>query len=37
MFTAIAKAAEDAKKSLVRVPIIKGTLPHEQKGNWWQE
>lgn len=32
--TAIAKAVEDAKKSLVRVPIIKGTLPHEQKGKF---
>ena len=30
--SAIAKAVEDAKKNLVRIPIINGTLPHEQKG-----
>ena len=32
--SAIAKAVEDAKKILVRIPIIKGTLPHEQKGKY---
>ena len=32
--SAIAKAIEDAKKNLVRIPIIKGTLPHEQKGKY---
>ena len=32
--TAIAKAVEDAKKNLVRIPIIEGTLPHEQKGKY---
>ena len=32
--TAIAKGIEDAKKNLVRIPIIKGTLPHEQKGKF---
>ena len=32
--TAIAKSIEDAKKNLVRIPIIKGTLPHEQKGQF---
>jgi len=32
--SAIAKAIEDAKKNLVRVPIIDGTLPHEQKGKF---
>ena len=32
--TAISKAVEDAKKSLVKIPIIKGTLPHEQKGKF---
>ncbi|SNR64078.1 30S ribosomal protein S5 [Lutibacter flavus] len=32
--SAIAKAIEDAKKNLVRIPIIKQTLPHEQKGKF---
>ena len=32
--TAIAKAIEDAKKNLVRIPILNGTLPHEQKGKF---
>ena len=31
---AIAKAVEDAKKNLVRIPVYKGTLPHEQKGKF---
>ena len=31
---AIAKAVEDAKKNLVRIPVEKGTLPHEQKGKY---
>jgi small subunit ribosomal protein S5 len=30
----IAKATDDAKKSLIRFPIIKGTIPHEQKGKY---
>ena len=30
--TAIAKSVEDAKKNLVRIPLHKVTLPHEQKG-----
>ena len=30
--TAIAKAVEDAKKHLVRIPLNKSTVPHEQKG-----
>ena len=30
----IAKAVDDAKKNLVKVPIIKGTIPHEQKGKY---
>ena len=32
--SAIAKAIEDAKKNLVRIPIHKQTLPHEQKGKY---
>lgn len=28
--TAIAKGIEDAKKNLIRVPVLKGTIPHEQ-------
>jgi len=28
--TAIAKGIEDAKKNLIRVPVIHGTIPHEQ-------
>ena len=32
--SAIAKAIEDAKKNLIRIPIIKNTLPHEQKGKY---
>jgi len=28
--TAIAKGVEDAKKNLIKVPIINGTIPHEQ-------
>ncbi|MDC1080578.1 MAG: 30S ribosomal protein S5 [Flavobacteriaceae bacterium] len=31
---AISKAVEDAKKNLVRIPIAKGTVPHEQKGKY---
>ena len=31
---AISKAVEDAKKNLVRIPISKGTLPHQQKGKY---
>ena len=30
----IAKAIEDAKKNLVRIPILGATLPHEQKGKF---
>jgi len=30
----IAKAIGDAKKNLVKVPIHKGTIPHEQKGKY---
>lgn len=30
----IAKAVDDAKKNLIKVPIINGTVPHEQKGKY---
>ncbi len=30
----IAKATDDAKKNLVKVPIYKGTIPHEQLGKY---
>lgn len=32
--SAIAKGIENAKKNLVRIPLIKGTVPHEQKGKY---
>ena len=32
--SAIAKAVEDAKKNLVKIPLINGTLPHQQKGKY---
>ncbi|OYT17504.1 MAG: 30S ribosomal protein S5 [Bacteroidetes bacterium 4572_77] len=32
--SAIAKGIDDAKKHLIRVPILKGTLPHEQTGRY---
>lgn len=31
---AIAKAVDDAKKNLIKVPVLKGTLPHEQEGKF---
>ncbi|MBM3449228.1 MAG: 30S ribosomal protein S5 [Bacteroidetes bacterium] len=31
---AVTKAVEDAKKSLIRVPVFKGTIPHEQAGKF---
>ncbi|MDN4166319.1 30S ribosomal protein S5 [Cytophagales bacterium LB-30] len=31
---AIAKGIDDAKKNLVKVPVFKGTLPHEQYGKY---
>jgi small subunit ribosomal protein S5 len=31
---AIAKGIEDAKKNLVKVPIVRGTVPHEQYGKF---
>ncbi|OIP03776.1 MAG: 30S ribosomal protein S5 [Bacteroidetes bacterium CG2_30_32_10] len=32
--TAISKGIEDAKKNLIKVPIYKGTVPHEQLGKY---
>lgn len=31
---AISKGVDDAKKNLIRVPVIKGTVPHPQKGKF---
>lgn len=31
---AIAKGVEDAKKNLVKVPVYKGTIPHEQEAKF---
>lgn len=31
---AISKGADDAKKNLVRVPVLNGTLPHETQGKY---
>ena len=32
--TAIAKGVDAAKKNLVRIPVIKGTIPHEQSAKY---
>ncbi len=32
--TAIAKGVEDAKKNLVKVPVLNGTIPHEQEAKF---
>ncbi|PLX08194.1 MAG: 30S ribosomal protein S5 [Marinilabiliales bacterium] len=32
--TAIGKGVEDAKKSLIKVPVHKGTIPHEQSAKY---
>jgi small subunit ribosomal protein S5 len=32
--SAITKAVDDAKKSLIKVPIYKGTIPHAQHGKY---
>ena len=32
--SAIAKGIESAKKNLVKVPVLKGTIPHEQIGKF---
>ena len=31
---AISKGVDDAKKNLIRVPIVHGTVPHTQKGKY---
>jgi len=31
---AIAKAIDNAKKNLIKVPVIKGTIPHQQLGKF---
>jgi small subunit ribosomal protein S5 len=31
---AITKGIDDAKKNLIRVPILRGTVPHAQKGKY---
>lgn len=32
--TAISKGIEDAKKNLIKVPVINGTIPHEQSAKF---
>ena len=32
--TAIAKGVEAAKKNLIKVPVLKGTIPHEQEARF---
>jgi small subunit ribosomal protein S5 len=32
--SAISKGIDDAKKSLVQIPVINGTIPHEQEGKY---
>jgi small subunit ribosomal protein S5 len=32
--TAIAKGVEDAKKNLIKIPVYKGTIPHEQESKY---
>lgn len=32
--TAISKGVEDAKKNLVKIPILNGTIPHEQSAKY---
>ena len=32
--SAIAKGIDDAKKNLIKVPVLKGTLPHAQLGKY---
>ena len=32
--TAIAKGVEDAKKNLIKIPVLNGTIPHEQTAHF---
>ncbi|MDR1848160.1 MAG: 30S ribosomal protein S5 [Bacteroidales bacterium] len=32
--SAISKGIDDAKKNLIKIPILKGTVPHEQVGKY---
>ncbi len=32
--SAISKGVEDAKKNLIKVPVLNGTVPHEMKGKF---
>lgn len=32
--SAIAKGIDDAKKNLIRIPVLNGTLPHAQQGKY---
>ena len=32
--TAISKGIDDAKKNSIKVPVLHGTIPHEQKGKY---
>lgn len=32
--TAISKGVEDAKKNLVKIPVLNGTIPHEQESKF---
>ena len=32
--SAITKGTEDAKKNLYRIPVVNGTIPHEQNGKF---
>ena len=31
---AVQKGVDDAKKNLIRIPVLKGTIPHEQVGKY---
>ena len=32
--TAISKGVEDAKKNLIKIPVLNGTIPHEQESKY---